>query len=133
MRLSLRKPTSAVLVLMLAVLISGCGKAGVQTATPMSAGGSMILIKASGHKFSPNRVSVEKPGLLAVEIRNASGSEHNFTLKDPHGKVLKSIDIKPSASAIVNLELNEPGVYRFYCNKRFHASLGMKGEITVGR
>jgi plastocyanin len=43
------------------------------------------------------------------------------------------MDIRPAGSIIINVELPDPGVYRFYCNKSFHASLGMKGQIVVGR
>jgi uncharacterized cupredoxin-like copper-binding protein len=76
---------------------------------------------------------VDKPGLLAIEILNVSRSEHNFTLKDLRGKVLKSVNVSPSGSVIINVELPDPGVYKFYCNKMFHATLGMKGRIVVGR
>jgi plastocyanin len=120
-------------LLMIAVLAGCAGKGKVVNASPMSGGGSMISIQAVKHSFSPNDIHVDKPGLLAIEVRNVSGSEHNFTLKDTRGKVLKSMDIRPAGSIIINVELPDPGVYRFYCNKSFHASLGMKGQIVVGR
>lgn len=119
--------------LFLLVILAGCaGRGKIETASPMTAGGSMISIEANNHKFSPSEIRVEKPGLLALEIRNASGSQHNFTLKDPRGKVLKTVDIHPAGSVIVNVELPDAGVYRFYCNKTLHSFLGMKGRIVVG-
>ena len=75
---------------------------------------------------------MEKPGLLAIEIKNASGSEQNFTLKDPHGNVLTNKNISSGGTVIVNVELPGPAVYEFYCNKTFHSTLGMKGRIIVG-
>ena len=69
----------------------------------------------------------KKPGLLAIEIKNASGSVHNFTLKDPRGNVLKNRDISPGGTVIVNVELPDPGVYKFYCNKHFHTDPGDEG------
>jgi plastocyanin len=121
-------------MLFVLVVLAGCaGRGKTVTASPMAGGGSMISIQASNYKFSPSQIRVEKPGLLAVEIRNVSGSQRNFTLKDPRGKVLKTVDIHPAGSVIINVELPDPGVYRFYCNKTFHATLGMKGRIVVGR
>ncbi|MGA2401872.1 MAG: cupredoxin domain-containing protein [Syntrophobacteraceae bacterium] len=127
-------PRKSVFVIVFVIAaLAGCAGKKVQTAAPMSSGGSMIAIEASSYKFSPNEIRVGKPGLLAVEIKNVSGSEHNFTLKDPRGKILKSIDIRPRGSVIINVELPDPGVYEFYCRKTFHASYGMKGRIVVER
>jgi uncharacterized cupredoxin-like copper-binding protein len=125
---------SLLVILILIASLAGCAaRAKVQSAASMSAGGSIIAIEASSYKFSPSDIRVEKPGLLAIEVKNVSKSEHNFTLKDVHGKILKSIAIRPGGSVIVNAELPEPGVYKFYCNKTFHSTFGMNGQIRVGR
>ena len=95
MRLNSKKSVFVILVVIAA--IAGCaGRTGPKPSAPMSSGGSMIAIEARGFKFSPNEIRVEKPGLLAIEIKNASGSAHNFTLKDPRGNVLKNRDINPA-------------------------------------
>ena len=122
-----------VILVAIAALAACAGRGKVQTAAPMSGGGSMITIEASNYKFSPNKIRVEKPGLLGIEIKNVSGSQQNFTLKDLHGKIIKSVDPHPRGSVIVNVELPEPGVYTFYSNKTFHSTLGMHGQIIVGR
>jgi plastocyanin len=124
-----------VFVILVAIAaLAGCAGGGsVKIASPMSSGGSMITIEAGNFKFSPNEIRVEKPGLLAIELKNVSGSKHNFTLKDPRRKILKSADIQPGGSIIVNVELPEPGAYKFHCNKTFHTTLGMSGKIIVGR
>jgi plastocyanin len=125
---------SVFVILVVIAALAGCADKGkVQTAAPMSSGGSIITIEADSYKFSPNKIQVEKPGLLGIEVRNVSRSQVNFTLKDIHGKILKSIDPHPGGSVIVNVELPEPGVYTFYCNKALHSTLGMHGQITVGR
>ena len=122
-----------VILVVIATLVGCAGSGKVQTAAPMSSGGSIITIEAGNHKFSPNEIRVEKPGLLAIEVKNVSGSEQNFTLKDLRGKILKSVELHPGGSVIVNVELPEPGVYTFYCDKTFHSTLGMHGQIVVGR
>jgi len=125
---------SLLAVLMMIGALAGCaGRAKVQPAASMTSGGSIITIEASSYKFSPSEIQVEKPGLLAVEVKNVSNSEHNFTIEDLHGKILKSVAIRPGGSAIINVELTERGVYKFYCNKTFHSTFGMKGQIRVGR
>jgi plastocyanin len=125
---------SVFVILVVIALLAGCASGGkVRTAAPMSGGGSIIAIEASSFKFSPNEIRVEKPGLLAIEIKNVSRSEHNFTLKDPGGKKLKSVVLHRGVSVIVNVELPQPGVYDFYCDKTFHSTLGMNGQIVVGR
>ena len=122
-----------VILAAITALVGCAGRGKVQTAAPMSSGGSIIMIEAGNHKFLPHKIRVEKPGLLAIEVKNVSGSEQNFTLKDLHGKILKSVYPHPGGSVIVNVELPEPGVYTFYCDKAFHSSLGMHGRIIVGR
>ncbi len=126
---------SILVVLVIIAFLAGCASRGKgqSTAAPMSSGGNIIEIDASSFKFSPNEIRVEKPGLLPIEIKNVSGSEHNFTLKDPGGKKIKSVKLNPHGSAIINVELSQPGVYKFYCNRTFHSTLGMSGKIIVGR
>ena len=125
---------SVFVILVVIAALAGCAGGGkVQTAAPMGSGGSMITIEAGNYKFSPQEIRVEKPGLLAIEVKNVSGTEQNFTLKDLRGKVLKSVDPHPGGSVIFNVELPEPGVYTFYCHKTFHSTLGMHGQIIVGR
>ena len=130
--MSLNSQKSVFVILVVIAVLAGCAGKTVQTAEPMSSGGSIVAIKASSFKFSPNEIRVEKPGLLAIEIKNVSGSEHNFTLKDPRGNVLMSKNISSGGSVIVNVELPAPAVYKFYCNKTLHSTFGMQGRIIVG-
>ncbi len=131
--MSLNSKRSVLVILVVIAAIAGCAGRAAQTAAPMSSGGSMIEIEAHGFKFSPNKIRVENRGLLAIEIKNVSGSEKNFTLKDPRGKVLMSRNISAGGSVIVNVELPDTGIYKFYCDKTLHSALGMKGQIVVGR
>ncbi len=128
-----RKTLFIVLVLMVA--LAGCAGGGtkVQTAAPISGGGSAITIEASSYIFSPNEIRVAKPGPLAIKIKNISGSGHNFTLKDGSGKVLTSVDLPPGETVSANVDLPKAGVYPFDCDKTFHSTLGMNGQIIVGR
>ncbi len=127
-------PKSVLLILALIAALTGCATSGrVETAAPMSGGGNVITIEASNYKFRPSEIRIDKPGLLAVQIHNVSGSVQNFTLQDPRGKVLKSVDVRPAGSMIINVELPQPGVYGFHTGRSFHAPLGVKGKIIVGK
>ena len=121
-----------VLIVLLVGVVAGCAGGGhVRTeATPLANGSNLITIEAGNYKFMPNEIRVARPGTLVLEIKNISGSEHNFTLKNPRGEVLKNLNIRSKDTAISNVDL-EPGTYQFYCNKRFHTKLGMKGQIIV--
>jgi plastocyanin len=127
-----RRIESLILIMLLVGVITGCAGKVVRTeATPLAGGDNLITIEAGGYKFKPNDIRVAKPGTLVLEIKNVSGSEHNFTLKNSRGEILKNLNIRPKQTVISNAEL-EPGTYQFYCNKRFHTSMGMKGQIVVG-
>lgn len=127
------KKSMFVALVLISALIGCAGGGRVQSTAPMSGGGNIIAVEAGSYKFTPNEIRLDKPGLLAIEIKNVSGSAHNFTLEDLHGKILKNVDLKPKGSMIVNVELTEPGVYKFHCNKLLHSSMGMNGKIIVSR
>ena len=95
-------------------------------------GNNVIHLKASSFEFEPNNIRIPKPGPLTVEVENISGIEHNFTIKNPEGQVLKSFVLSPKETISETLNLTDIGNYEFYCDKTFHATLGMKGQIQVG-
>lgn len=121
-------------VMLLAMAAAGCaGKSGPIVIMPTASGNRLIVMDAGNYKFKPRYFQAAKPGSFILQVRNTSwGTEHNLTLKDPHGKVVKSVDIHPGQTVISNIELTENGTYLFYCSKRFHAWLGMKGKIVIG-
>ena len=122
--MSLNSKKSAFVILVVIAAIAGCAGRTVKTAAPMSSGGSMIAIEARSYKFSPNEIRVEKPGLLAIEIKNAAGSVHNFTLKDPRGKVLKSRDISPGGTSSSTWNCLDPGPTNFTAEAFSHRPWG---------
>ena len=120
-------------VLMLIAFGTGCaGKKG-PAVIPTVAGGGVVTIEAGGYRFNPSLVQVEGPGPIILQVINKTGSDNNLTLKDPAGKIIKSVNIKARETVISNIELSDPGSYGFYCNKRLRATMGMKGRIVVGK
>jgi uncharacterized cupredoxin-like copper-binding protein len=119
-----------VVFVMIGVLAGCVGGGSVQTAAVRSGSLGRVSIEAGKFYFWPNEIRVDKPGPLRVEIENVSGSPQNFTLKDPAWNTLENIDL-PAGKTAITLELHQPGIYQFYCNKALHSLLGMNGQIYV--
>ncbi|MFZ2445462.1 MAG: hypothetical protein WAW37_03820 [Syntrophobacteraceae bacterium] len=125
-----------VTALVLIVAISGCSwkktPAAATKTAPAASVGNLINIQAGTISFEPTLIKLEKPGDFILQVKNVTGSEQNLTIKNPQGKVIKALNVGPKATAISNVELPDPGSYEFYSDKRFHASMVMKGHIVVG-
>lgn len=102
------------------------------TSRGMEKGKQVIHMNASNFKFTPDNLRISKPGPVTLAVENISDYEHNFTIKNPKGQVLKSVDLPPKKKTTVTFDLPEPGKYEFYCDIDGHARLGMKGQIQVG-
>jgi uncharacterized cupredoxin-like copper-binding protein len=94
-------------------------------------GETVVGMKASDFKFVPNNIRAYKGDVLLLRIENTSDTGHNFTIQDPEENTLHSVPLPPKETVTVRVELSETGTYEFYCNRPFHAALGMKGWIRV--
>ena len=92
-----------------------------------------VPIEAKNFEFSPNIIKVNGPGTLSLDIKNVASIEHNFTLKNPEGEIIKSVNLPGGKTVAVEILLPRSGTYPFYCDKPLHASFGMKGEIEVAK
>jgi uncharacterized cupredoxin-like copper-binding protein len=92
-----------------------------------------VPIEAKNFEFSPNIIKVNGPGTLSLDIKNVASIEHNFTLKNPEGEIIKSVNLPEGKTVAVEIVLPRSGTYPFYCDKPLHASFGMKGEIEVAK
>jgi uncharacterized cupredoxin-like copper-binding protein len=92
-----------------------------------------VLIEAKSFEFRPNIIKVNGPGPLSLDIKNVGSIEHNFTLKNPAGEIITSVSLPEGKTVTVEIVLPRSGMYPFYCDKPFHASFGMKGEIEVAK
>jgi plastocyanin len=118
------------LVLALALSAAACGK--LQKPVPLSARQeAMVTVEASDFKFAPNHYQTYQGTSIVFTIQNISGSKHNFTIKDPDGRVLQSIDVEPQKSVKVKVDFPHIGKYPFYCDRTFHKTMGMEGRVDV--
>jgi len=96
---------------------------------------NIITVKVHNYEFEPNNIFTYEGNTILFKIENMTISEHNFTLTDPKGAVIEDMDIPPDKNKTVEIKVtfSRTGIYHFYCNKPFHPSLGMKGQIEVVR
>ena len=129
MRQFLRIRGLPLLGMLAALVFAGCATSG--PATEVAPGSGPIVIQAGDFSFAPAVLHMKGAGTVTLRISNDSGTEHNFTLKDPAGKVIASVELPPKQATTVAANLAAPGSYTFDCNKPLHATLGMKGRIVV--
>ena len=113
----------------LALVTAGCSGPG--RLVQLTAGQAETGITAKSFSFDPEQIVVPANGTLTLRVRNASGSNHNFTVADPDGATLRSVELPAGETVSVEVPLGRPGVYRFYCAKAFHPTLGMEGRIEA--
>jgi len=116
---------------LLCIFMVGCAAQQTPLAVSPSEREKGVLIEAKSFDFTPNIIKVDVPGLLVLQIRNVSSMEHNFTLKDPEGKIIKSLSLPEGKTVTTEIDLPRPGTYPFYCDKPFHSTFGMKGVVEV--
>ena len=116
------------------LLFAACG-GGLQPLVTAPERGAALTIEASSFKFEPNNIKAVAGDILALRIKNLSSSAHNVTLQDPMGKVVRSLSLPPEESVTLEVRLEKPGTYDFFCARGFHAGMGMRGriEVTEGR
>lgn len=120
-----------VLLCMIATLIEGCG--GLQNQLIPSAGPTEFVVEmqASSFSFEPNNLKVYTGDVLVFRIKNLSDISHNFTITGPEGEIIKDVALPANEMTEVKVNFMKSGTYRFYCNKLFHGTLGMKGQVVV--
>jgi uncharacterized cupredoxin-like copper-binding protein len=121
------------LIVCTVVLLVLASCAGLQKQITLSGeeGENVVEMKADSFKFEPNNIRVFEGTAIVFRVENASGSKHNFTIKDPKGQILKSVDLPPKKITDIEISFNEPGIYEFYCDKPFHSAFGMNGQVEA--
>jgi plastocyanin len=116
---------------LLCIFVIGCAAQQSPLALTASGREKGVLIEVKSFEFRPNIIKMDGPQTLSLNIKNVSSTEHNFTLKNPEGEIIKSVNLPEGKTVSVEIVLPRTGTYPFYCDKTFHASLGMKGAVEV--
>ena len=119
---------SALAVALLTLAACGGSAAAKTTTTPR---GETVHVVLDDFSITPIQAS-SKTGTFTLTIANRGHSPHNLTVQDQSGKsVVHTADLKPGQSTAVSIRLPAGG-YTTFCSLPGHASLGMKGTLTVG-
>jgi plastocyanin len=113
------------------MVISGCAGVQNQVAVNPEQAEKIINMEAGSFKFVPNNIRAYEGDTILFKITSVSEIKHNFTLKDPFGAIIESVDLPPKQTIDVRAVLSRAGKYPFYCDKTLHSTFGMKGEIEV--
>lgn len=116
----------------LVLALSACASLGEPVTVNHRTGEEQaVRVKARSYDFDPDNIRTFPGNTIVLTVENASGAEHNFTIEDPGGKVIRNVDLPPGGTVEVPVTFSEPGTYKFYCGKPLHPSLGMKGQVVV--
>jgi plastocyanin len=115
---------AALVVLVLAVLVSGCG-AGKRS---RSEHGRIGLVMRE-YRLAPQRFEAPA-GKLTVSARNRGVLEHRLAIGRGRFALARSATVPPGGAATLTVRL-PPGRYRLFCTLSNHDTLGMYGSLVV--
>ncbi len=112
-------------------VLAACG--GLQQQVTVAPGESekVVTMEVSNFKFKPNNIKSYQGNVIVFKISNVSENNHNFTIKDPEDKMLRSVDLPPKKTVEVKIMFSKLGKYNYDCDKPLHSSFGMKGQVEV--
>ena len=105
----------------------------VQAAAPVRT----IEVKMGDYRFMPDLITVQAGNTVRLVFTNTDSiTPHNFTLKAKSAGMNVDIDVSAGDTKSVELTPTTPGIYTFYCDKRFlffesHRERGMEGKLVV--
>jgi plastocyanin len=110
--------------------LAGCGgeTGGKHRALTLPAGAA-LTVTADEYSFDPDRITVAKPGELAVRVRNKGSLAHDLRIRHD-GRDIGGTPAFQGGSRSFRIRLAR-GRYSFLCTVGDHAQLGMRGTIRV--
>ena len=155
-----RRSLVAIAVLVLAILIAGCGSSSSSTSstaastpattasapaettastssassepsTSSSAGSTLALEANKEGQLAYNTKSLSaNAGKVSIDFTNSSPVGHNVTIESSSGQTLGATPTFQGGSKTLTLTL-KAGVYKFFCSVPGHRQAGMEGTLTV--
>ena len=116
--------------LIVTMFVVGCASVE-QKPVVLEPGEKTLVMKVESYKFEPNDIKAHRGDVLTVKLESDASVDHNLTITTPQGATLVNVDIPAKGTANVRVNLSETGIYQFYCDKPFHSTMGMKGQIEV--
>ena len=85
-----------------------------------------LHLEADEYYFEPAFLQGTPGQKLKLEIENESATLHSFTIPEQN----LDLNIPPKGKVVVEVTFPPSGMVRFFC--KFHAALGMDGELLTG-
>jgi plastocyanin len=126
--------STCLIVAALALSIAACGgdkkkSGGAKAAT--FAKGQTVTVSGHEFKFDPGNVVVTGGGgAIKFDFKNAGTTAHNLKIEQGGQDVAGTDTFQGGESESFTANL-KPGKYTMICTVGDHASLGMKGTLTV--
>jgi plastocyanin len=89
-------------------------------------GQAELDLEADNYYFEPTFLRGTPGQKIKVQIKNDSGTLHNFSI--PEQQI--DVDIPRKGKVVVEVTFPSSGVVRFSC--KYHSSRGMNGELLTG-
>ncbi|BCX88051.1 hypothetical protein MIN45_P0418 [Methylomarinovum tepidoasis] len=106
--------------------------------TPMILAQPAIRIELGDFRFHPDEIRVPPGVPIALELVNTDTiTPHDFILEAPEAAINLRVDVPPGKTVKATFTSpSTPGIYPFYCSKRFlffksHRARGMEGRLIV--
>ncbi|NND73787.1 MAG: hypothetical protein HKN44_02170 [Ilumatobacter sp.] len=124
-------------VLLVAVLLAGCGSSGSSPAATDRPAPPVVVV-ADDYSYRPATLSTTLP--VSVRVDNAGTLAHTWTVVSTPiereldlvpGLVIAEATTEPGQSATIDLAGLAPGTYQVVCAIPGHISAGMVGELVI--
>ena len=89
-------------------------------------GKGVLDLEADNYYFDPTFLRGTPGQKINIQIKNDSGTLHNFSI--PEQQI--DVDIPRKGKVVVEVTFPSSGVVRFLC--KYHSSRGMNGELLAG-
>ena len=130
----------AFVILLVTVVLAGCGDDGATTTTAAPAEtapaaakpAKQVVVHETEYRLDPARAAGGDVGLVSIKIVNDGKVAHALAVDGPNGEVELDGRVEPGATATLEADLDKPGTYTMYCPLDGHRAKGMSGTITVG-
>jgi plastocyanin len=130
----------ALLLVLVAVVVGGCGNDDNTTSTQVPAKdqpaarkpSKQLVVRATEFRLDPAKADGGSEGLVTIKVVNDGKVAHALAVDGPNGLVQLDGRLDPGTSATLEADLDQPGTYTMYCPLDGHRGKGMVGTITVG-
>lgn len=86
-----------------------------------------FVIKATDFSFSPTEVAVSAGQTFFLELQSEVG-KHNLVIEKT---AFKTKVLNQGETEVLEVNIDQPGTYNFFCSVGSHRQLGMEGKLIV--